>query len=401
MELDTDKPTVRETASLEELLVMIRRHLHAHPELGFQEFETAQYLKEILRAQGLEVRGPVAGTGLYVDIHGEHPGPGIGYRADMDALPIQDIKKVPYASTRPGLAHLCGHDAHSAIAAGVAILLRDLREHMHGWIRVFFQPNEEGIPSGAEKMVQEGVLEGLSAVYGCHMDPALPVGSFGFRSGPITAASDAFVARVRGTSTGHSARPHLIPDVIWITSQMLNTLYQLSGRVHDARHTSVLTLTRIHAGDALNVMPDEVEFGGSLRTVHREERALMKQKITDVITSMAALHGVKVDLQFRVGAPPVYNDARMMDLVEETVRNLFGPEAVVLVPEPSMGSEDFAFYTDQVPGAFLRIGTVGGPETSYPLHDARFDIDESVLPHATRLMAHVLLRHLESDLVVP
>lgn len=383
---------------LSTLLTTVRRHLHMHPELGFEEHETSAFIREVLEMHGLEVQGPVAGTGLFVDIEGAHPGGRIGYRADIDALPIQDAKDVPYASRTSGLGHLCGHDGHTAVAIGVALLLHGMRERLHGSVRVFFQPNEEGIGGGAPDMIRDGILEGLAAVYAIHVDPTLPVGRYGLLKGAVTAAADRFRVCVRGQSTGHSARPHQAVDTVWVTTQIANALYQLIGRVTDARNASVLTICRIHGGEAYNVIPEEVELGGTLRSTDNADRGRIKEHIARTARQVGALYGADVEVDVQDGAPPVFNEGRLVDGIARTAEALFGEDSLFHVPRPSMGSEDFAYYLEHVPGVLLRVGTSSGAATSFPLHDAHFDLDEAALAPAAHLMAHVLMRHLREDL---
>ena len=384
-----------DTKDFSALLVSIRRYLHMHPELGFEEHHTATFIRNKLESYGLTVQGPLAETGLYVDIVGDHPGPTVGYRADIDALPIQDAKQVPYASQTPCVAHLCGHDAHTAVGIGVALLLDRLRPRLHGTARVFFQPNEEGAPSGAVAMIRDGVLEGLDAVYCIHVDPTLDAGRYGLLVGPVTAAADRLTIRVRGRTTGHSARPHQSKDTIWIASQLLGLLYQYAGRITDARHAAVLTICMFHGGDAHNVIPAEVEFGGTLRCTDPQDRERIKQYIRHTAEQFAALHDVSIAVEFSQGVPAVNNDERLIENARETIEAMHGEDAVYDIPLPSMGSEDFAHYLEHIPGALLRVGTRSGKRTAYPLHDAAFDIDESVLAPAARLLACVLVHHLQ------
>ncbi|GIV59200.1 amidohydrolase [Rhodocaloribacter litoris] len=387
-------PEIRQ--DLPTLLTAIRHHLHMNPELGLQEFETARFIREVLEMHGLVPEGPVAVTGLYVDIKGAHPGPAVGFRADMDALPIQDGKQVPYASQRPGVAHLCGHDVHTTVGLGVALLLARLRDRLHGTVRVFFQPNEEGIPSGAPLMMREGVLDGLEAVYAIHVDPTLPVGVYGLITGPATASADRFRVLVQGPSTGHSARPHQSVDTIWVATQIMNTFYQLVGRVTDARNDAVLAITRIHGGEADNVIPDRVAFGGTLRCTVREDRDLLKAYLSRAASEIGALHRARIEVDIDDGAPAVVNDPRLIDNVRRTILEADGPSAIFEIPRPSLGAEDFAYYLEAVPGALIRVGTSSGPATSHPLHDACFDVDERALAPTARLMAHVLVNHLRN-----
>lgn len=375
------------------LLKSTRRHFHMNPELGFLEYQSSEYIRGMLENHGLKAAGPLATTGLYVDIEGSHPGPAVGYRADMDALPIQDAKQVPYASQVPGVAHLCGHDAHTTVAIGVAVVLNQLRDLLHGKVRVFFQPNEEGTPSGSIPMIRDGVLQGLEAAYCIHVDPTLEVGRYGLIVGPVTAAADRFRFSIKSESTGHSARPHQATDTIWIANQLLSLLYQYVGRVTDTRNAAVLTVCVMHAGDAYNVIPDNVEFGGTLRCTDEKDRQFIKQYMRHTAEQFAALHDVKIDLDFNQGVPAVRNDEQLINNIELTATEQFGEKAIFQIPVPSMGSEDFANYLDYLPGALVRVGTSSGKRTSHPLHDASFDIDESSLAPAVQLMSGVLLNH--------
>jgi len=386
---------VESPEAMRELLVGIRRHLHRHPELGFAEFETSEFIGRTLEEHNLPVTGPLAHTGMYVDIKGDHPGETVGYRADIDALPIQDLKAVPYVSSVDGVAHLCGHDAHTSIAIGAAIMLAGRRDEIHGKIRVFFQPSEESQPSGALAMIRDGILNGVNAVFASHVDPTLPVGQFGLVTGPITAGYDSFVIRVKGNSTGHSARPHQSTDTIWIAVQVMNTLYQIIGRVNDARNSSILTITRLNGGKALNVIPRVVEFGGSIRCVERADQASLRRQVEKTTRQFAALYNAEIEFELFPGAPAVRNHPELMQTVESTVTGMFGDDSVFRVPVPSMGSEDFAHYLDHIPGALIRIGTSDGPSTSHPLHDSRFDIAESALVPTAEMISQLLINHLK------
>ena len=360
-----------------------------------QEHDTSRFIRSTLERYGFDVKGPVAKTGLYVDIEGDRPGPMIGYRADIDALPANDAKHVPYKSHNDQAAHLCGHDAHTAVGIGVALLLRHYRSELQGSVRVFFQPNEEGLPSGAPLMIRDGVIDGLDAVYCIHVDPRLETGRFGLITGPATAASDRFDITVEYESTGHSARPHETVDTVWIANDIMTSLYQLAGRVTDARNSTILTVCRFDAGEAYNVIPERVIFGGTLRTTSPHDRAYLRQQMERTATQLAGAYGASASLEMEHGAPPVMNDANLIQEVEKTIRAQFDDDAVHHIPQASMGGEDFAHYLEHIPGALIRVGTSSTPETSYPLHDVRFDIDESALVPATHLMSRVLINHLE------
>lgn len=388
-DLDSQSPSFADT------LISIRRTLHQNPEIGLQEFETSGFIRDTLTRYGLQVNGPIATTGLYVDIVGAHPGPTVAYRSDIDALPIQDTKAVSYRSQRPGLAHLCGHDAHTTIAMGIAMILHDNRHLLKGTVRVFFQPNEEGIPSGAPLMIQDGVLQGVEAVFASHVDPTVQSGVYGLMTGAVTASADRFKIRVVAKTTGHSARPHQATDTVWIATQIMNALYQLVGRVSDARKPAVLAICRLKAGEAYNVIPAEAEFGGTFRCTESSERESIKNHIEQTAIRIGAVYGAEVLVDFDFGSPAVVNDGSLISVVRETILNHLGPDAIYDIPVPSMGGEDFAHYLEVVPGALIRVGTRSSPETAYVLHDSNFDINESVLDKTAQMWAHTLIAYLE------
>ena len=381
-------------ARLRRELVGLRRQLHRFPELGFEEHGTAETLRSWLVERGFRPSAPLAGTGFTVEVEGTRPGPTVGYRADMDALPILEATDVPYRSERPGVMHACGHDAHMAVACGVALLARARRDTFAGTVRVFFQPSEERSPSGAPAMIADGVLDGLAAVYAVHVDPSRAVGRFGFRAGPITAACAPFVVTVASDRSGHSARPHEAVDTVWVATQIAGELYQLAGRVTDARKAAVLTVCRFQGGDALNVIPASVEFGGTLRCVDDETLRFLREKVRRVAGALGAAYGADVDVHFEPGLPAVVNTPDETATAQAAARDLFGDEAAAGIDLPSMGGEDFAYYLQHVPGCMVRVGSAGGPQTRHPLHHARFDLDEGALPLAARLMAEVCLRDL-------
>lgn len=393
--------TFSELASMPEnfspFLVAIRRHLHQYPELGLQEYETSRFVRQILSEYGLSVSTPFAGTGLAVDIKGDFPGPKIAYRADLDALPIQDTKEVSYASSVSNVAHLCGHDAHTTIAIGVALLLSRLRHLIHGSVRVFFQPNEEGIPSGAPLMIEDGILDRVEAAFCIHVDPTLHVGTYGLKAGAITASADRFRIRVHGPTTGHSARPHQSTDTVWIANQIMNSLYQLVGRVTDSRNSAIITITRLRGGEAYNVIPAEVEFGGTFRCIEHGTRKTLGRQITATSNHIAEMYGARVDVQVGDGAPPVRNDENLVQIARTVLEARLGSHAIYEVPVPSMGAEDFAHYLKEIPGMLLRVGTSSGTSTSFPLHDSCFDIDEIALEQTSGLMAAILISALHAE----
>ncbi len=393
------RDALEEDASLASLLIAVRRHLHMNPEVGMQEHATHRFIQKTLAAYGLHVRGPIAGTGLFVDIGPKDPTqPMVAYRADIDALPTQDQKTVPYRSQRQGVAHLCGHDAHTAMGIGVALLLQRQADELPGRVRVFFQPNEEGLPSGSPLMIEGGVLDGVDAVYAVHVDPHLAVGKYGLIAGPATASSDRFDVHVVQDGSGHSARPQEGVDTVWIANQLMQAYYQLTGRITDARNPAVLTICRLAGSEAHNVIPERASFGGTLRTTQPDDRATIRSYMERLADRWAEQSGTAIELDFEDGAPPVMNDSRLIEHAADTISDTFGPQAVHRIARNSMGGEDFAHYLKHVPGAFLRVGTASGPKTKYPLHHQCFDIDEAALQPTSRLMTEMLTRHLDRNL---
>jgi amidohydrolase len=243
-------------------------------------------------------------------------------------------------------------------------------------------------------MIENGILEGLEAAYAIHVDPTLPSGTFGVIKGATTAAAIRFNVTVSSSSTGHSARPHEAIDTVWVATQIANQLYQLSGRLTDPRDATILTICRFQGGEALNVIPARVEFGGTLRCTSLDTRRKMQDLLVAAAHLQGQLVGATVDVKFDEGIPPVMNDGRLVDLVTQTITSLYGPDAVHQIPRPSMGAEDFANYQQHVPGVLLRVGTSCNERTSFPLHDAHFDIDEAAMEPTARLMAQALIDHL-------
>jgi amidohydrolase len=243
-------------------------------------------------------------------------------------------------------------------------------------------------------MIEDGVLKGLDAVFAVHVDPTLSVGRYGLRAGAITAACAPFVVRITtGMSGGHSARPHETVDTVWLANQILTQYYQLAGRVTDARKSAILTVCRFNAGDALNVVPSEVDFGGVLRCADTETFSYLIEKMRRVAGSVGALYGADVSVEFIERLPAVVNTAAEIETVRAAAQSLFGSDAAREIPMPSMGGEDFAFYLERLPGAMVRAGSASGPETRYPLHHQRFDVDEAALPMTARLMSETLMRY--------
>lgn len=379
-------------------LIGLRRHLHRNPEIGYQEFKTSELIRTHLESHGLHVSGPHAQTGLYVDICGPVDGPHIGFRCDIDALKLQDAKRTNYASQNHGVTHACGHDAHTAIGIGLAINLHRIKSDIKGRVRVFFQPNEEGNPSGSVPMIKAGVCDPLEALYCMHVDPTLDLGTFGVPEGQVTASSERIRVNIYNRSTGHSARPHKVKDTIWIATQLLSQYYQYVGRITDARNPSIFTVCMIGGGMAHNVIPSTAWFEGALRCLNEQDRTFLLDYMARTAENFALTHGVKIDFIQVEGLPPVINNPTLGKNVRSCIQELYGDDAALTICVPSMGAEDFANYLEHVPGMLIRVGTRSSKATSYPLHDAHFDIDEKAIGFSVELMTRVILRHLNSKI---
>lgn len=375
--------------SFEPDLIALRRSLHQEPEIGFQEFKTSARLRDVCSAHGLHPSEPVAVTGFHVDV-----GPAterlIAYRADIDGLPIPDLKTVPYCSTKAGFGHLCGHDVHSTVATGVARLLKSRESDLSKRVRVFFQPAEETSPSGAPEILKSGILDAADMVMGMHCDPTLPAGRFGLKPGADTASFDGFDITVHAPFALHSARPHTGPDGMWIALKLANELYALPTRITDSQVACVIAVGTFHGGYAINAIPETVRFSGTIRTSGDEARATLEAHMTKLIRAYEQVYGVRIERVRHEGSPPVMNDAGLSERISSHFRDLLGVD--VMVPRiQSMGAEDFAHYTTRIPGAFIRVGTANGAGSSHELHSNYFDADESVLAPTCALFADTLI----------
>ncbi len=369
-------------------MVAIRRHLHRHPEPSGQEWETTRYVAEILADEGLHVTLGPEQRGLWAQLP-QAPQQGLlVLRADMDALYIHDAKRVEYASQRQGVMHACGHDAHTAMLVGTALALTRLATRGVDipcrW-RAVFQPEEE-TSQGAQRMIQAGALDGAVAAVAAHMDPTRRCGTVGLRPGAITAACDTleFVIRGRG---GHAARPHEAADPIAAAAQLISTLYLFVPRATDSHEAVVLTIGQISGGQNPNVIPEEVRLGGTLRTLREQVRENTLQHIQKLVQGLAQTSSTRIEFRTAGGSPAVVNDTALTRLVQRAAQDALGAENVELIPRPSMGSEDFAFFVQRVPGVLFRVGSrqAGRPITH--LHSAEFDIDEQALLHGARVLA--------------
>ncbi len=387
-----------EAQQLQPQLVRWRRHLHRHPELGYEERETTAYLVQQLRALGVSPRLDEGRTGLILDLGaGDADAPRtVALRADIDGLPIQDAKEVEYRSCRAGVMHACGHDAHTAILLGVATLLARRRDAIPGRIRLIFQPAEEANPGGAIQMVQRGAMDGVEAILALHVDPTLPTGRIGLRVGALTASIATFRLVVEGQG-GHSARPHLSVDPVFIASKLVQDLMLAVDRRLDALEPVIVTIGEIHGGQAPNVIPDQVEIAGSVRTASLAQMQQIPDLIRRVAGGVSTTWGGSFRVELQRGADPVINDRALIQRLRATVEATLGPERIRWIEKPSMGAEDFSRYLPEAPGAMVRLGCTTPDREPRQLHTSTFDLDEGCLPDGVIVLAATALDLLARD----
>ncbi|MBD2846198.1 amidohydrolase [Paenibacillus sp. IB182496] len=362
-----------------------RRYLHQHPEPSFHEQETARYIAEQLREMGCDIRTGVGGHGIVATIRGERPGPVIALRADIDALPIQDEKDVPYRSTVDGVMHACGHDAHTSTMLGIASYYQSVRGELQGERRLLFQPAEEICPGGAKPMIEAGVLEGVDAIYGVHLWSPLPYGAVATRPGPFMAAADEFTVTVTGQG-GHGGLPHQTIDAVVAGSALVQALQSIVSRNVNPLQPAVLSVGAFHAGKSGNVIAERAVMNGTVRTFDPQTRRMIRARMEQIVAQTAELHGAKGELNYREGYPSVVNDAGEVDRFMRVAAQLPG-ELQVERSDMIMAAEDFAYYLQQVPGCFMFVGA-GNEQTGaiYAHHHPRFDLDERAMAVAARLL---------------
>ncbi|MGD8192449.1 M20 metallopeptidase family protein [Brevibacillus ginsengisoli] len=382
---------------LEPQMVSWRRHLHQNPELSFQEEKTPAMIAEILKQLEFdEVRTGVGSRGVVGLLRGGQPGKTVAIRADFDALPIQDQKDVPYKSQVPGVMHACGHDAHTSTLLGLATVFAKHREQMKGNVVFIFQHAEEENPGGATAMVQDGALEGVDAIFGAHLWSMAPVGKVWISAGPIMANTDDFIIDIKGKG-GHGAVPQETIDSIVIGSQIVTNLQTLVSRNVSPMDSLVVTVGTFHAGNNFNVIADTCRLTGTVRSFAPEVRDLAEKRLKEIAQGAASMLGGSAAVQYDRGYPAVINSERESQIVREAASKVLG-ESHVEKMTPIMGGEDFSYYLEKVPGAFVFIGA-GNPDkgVEYPHHHPRFDIDEKSMLVSAEVLGRSALAFLESN----
>ncbi len=377
-------------------LVRLRRDFHQHPELSFQETETAAKGRHWFAELGLEVREEIAGThGVVATLDSGKPGPTLMIRGDMDALPIEEETATAYGSTRPGVMHACGHDVHTTCVLGAARLLTDHRESLRGRVQFLLQPGEESPPGGARILVDEGgILAGVDAALALHVYPNLPVGQLGFKPGHMLAHSARFKITIRGLG-GHAAMPHLALDPIPVAAQLVQALQTLVSRETDPVDSVVVTVGSIHGGTAANVIAGSVEMTGTVRCLDDAKAQAMPERLAKLIAGICSGAGAEYDFDYLHGYPALVNDGPFTEQAEASAAKLLGAEAVLRLQVPEMGGEDFAFIARQVPACFFWLGVRNEERgITHSVHSSKFDIDEDALPLGVAALSAIALDYL-------
>ena len=382
--------TVDVPADVADEVVATRRDLHRHPELGFEEHRTGALVADRLRGLGFEVHTGIGRTGVVGVLRGARPGKTIMLRADMDGLPIDEENEVPYRSQTATHMHACGHDGHVAMLLGAARIVMSRRDEVAGTVCFLFQPAEEG-KGGAKAMVENGVLErfGIERAYGLHLASAHPCGQVGFREGPFYASSDSIEITVEGKG-GHGASPHLSVDPVYAASQFVVAVQQIVARNIDPIEPAVVTIGAFHGGTTHNVIPSRVKLLGTVRAFDAGVRAKMAERIERVLRGICESSGATYRFEYLWRYPVTSNDPEQTRYARALAQRVAGDERVADVPK-LMGAEDFSFFAERVPACFFTIGSNGGPNSAWPHHHARFDIDEAALQTGVRMMTALAL----------
>ena len=376
-------------------LIADRRHLHANPELAFEEHETAAYVAARLQSLGIETQTGVGGTGVKGVIRGGRAGRTVMLRADMDALPIQEESDKPYRSTRPGVMHACGHDGHTAILLAVARILAARPETLAGNVVLCFQPAEERPPGGAIKMIEDGVMDDpkVDAVFGLHLS-SQPVGTVGMRGGASQASADTFRAEIIGVG-GHAARPHAAVDPVLIAANVVTTLHTIVSREVDPLQSAVITVGTIQAGTVPNVIPRSATMSGTVRTLDEDVRQKLAKRVQETIVGIAQAMGGDATVDYAFGYPVMVNDEAMTEFVRSVAHEVVGEERTRYNHPPIMPSEDVGYFISRATGCYFNLGVLNEAKgITIANHNPGFDIDEDALPVGVAMLVRIVDRYL-------
>lgn len=377
-------------------LVDIRRDIHRHPELGMEEFRTAKVVADTLKSLGLEVTEKIANTGVVGVLEGKNPGKTIAIRADMDALAVEEENDVPYRSTYPGKMHACGHDGHVAILLGAAMILSSMKDSLAGRVKFVFQPAEEKGPDGGAKfMIEEGVLQNpdVDAMIGFHIFPQVPAGNYIVRYGKMMAASDKFKIIINGKG-GHPGLPHQTVDAVAVSGYVITALQTIVSRNTDPLDPSVVTLGKITGGTKHNIIAASAEIEGTARSFSNESRNFVEEKIKAIVSSVCEGLGARGEVHYENGYPQLENNNDIVRLLETSLTDMAGSDAVIQMEKPVMGSEDFAYFSHRVPSGYFIIGGKGEDEQFYPNHHPQFNFDECILEQGAVVLSKIAYDYL-------
>jgi amidohydrolase len=384
---------LQKTRGIRERIVDLRRDFHQHPEIALQEVNTAKKVEGILKGLGMGTKMMVKGTGVCGTLKGSLPGKTIALRADLDALPVQEETDLPYKSKNAGAMHACGHDAHTAMLLGAAMVLAEWEKELAGNVVFIFQPAEE-TGAGAKPMVEEGVLEGVDSIFGLHVYVPMAFGTLGYKTGPFMAAGDFFDVKILGKG-GHGGLPHLAVDPIAIAANAISSLQTIVSREVDPLESAVLSICKMEAGrGAYNIIPDSATFGGTIRSHSPELREYLSRRVKEILEGVTS--GMRGSYEFNLMRkfPAVINEEKMTELVVKVAQDLLGKDKVSQM-KPLMGSEDFSYYLQKIPGTFVFLGVENKEKgIIYPQHHPRYDIDEDILPVGAALHVAVALEFL-------
>jgi amidohydrolase len=381
-------------------IINTRRFIHMNPELGNREIETAKLIASKLLSMGFEIRTGVGKTGVVALLRGAQPGQTVAIRADIDALPIQEETGLTYESLNPGIMHACGHDIHTAIVLGTAMVLSDIRDQIKGNVKFIFQPAEEGAPFGEEGgsklMIEEGALENpeVGAIFGLHVWPSINIGKVAFTEGFVMASSDFFRITINGISA-HGAQPQKGIDAIFIAAQIIQGIQSIVSRTNDPTDPAVVTIGKITGGTRHNILAEQVIMEGTVRTVNDINRDRIEQNIKNIVKGTAGSFGADYSIDYNRGAPPLYNHPELANNMSPTLLRVVGPPNIVSI-KPQMVAEDFSYFCQKVPGFYFMLG-VKDPQDNNPapLHNPSFNPDERSIPLGIKVMAHLLLDFLD------
>lgn len=372
-------------------MVSIRRYMHQHPELSFQEYNTANYIKDFYEQLKIEVKGNVGGNGVVAKVYGKKLGKTIALRADFDALPIQDEKDVPYKSLVPGVMHACGHDGHTATLLVLAKALNEMKDELEGNYVFIHQHAEEYAPGGAITMIEDGCLDGVDVIFGTHLWASEPTGTIQYRTGPIMAAADRFEILIQGKG-GHGAQPHKTKDAIVTASQLVVNLQQVVSRKVNPVESAVVTVGSFIAENAFNVIADKAKLIGTVRTFNEDVRHFIEKEMERIIQGTCHMSSSSYQFTYERGYPAVVNHERETEFLINVAEEIPGVISIEET-EPQMGGEDFAYYLQNVPGTFFFTGAKpAGVDTSYPHHHPKFDIDEKSMLIAAKTLGTAAIK---------